>query len=103
MQVPKRKSQENRKYGETDDVYLTAAAIQDLKDELRTLERFSRPRTVEELSRAREMGDLSENAEYQEARDDAWDTFIGSLENLAAGELKVISTNLSNTSIFSPL
>jgi len=69
MQLPKRKSEEHRKYGRRDDDrYLTAAAIQKLRRELENLERLQRPKALEDLTRAREMGDLSENAAYHEAK-----------------------------------
>ncbi len=69
MQIPKRKSEEHRKFGRRDDdLYLTEEAIQKLKRELADLEQNQRPKTVEDLTRAREMGDLSENAAYHEAK-----------------------------------
>lgn len=68
MQIPKRKSEENRKYGKREDNFLSAAAIRKLQDDLRRLQDVSRPRAVEDLTRAREMGDLSENAAYSEAK-----------------------------------
>jgi transcription elongation GreA/GreB family factor len=66
MRVPKRKSEESRKYDDH-DAYLTPEAIEKLKADLRRMER-SRPKWVEELTAAREMGDLSENAAYQYAK-----------------------------------
>ncbi|MBN1585631.1 transcription elongation factor GreA [Candidatus Uhrbacteria bacterium] len=68
MQIPKRKSQSLSPNGQETDNYLTAEAIEALKEELDRLKRFSRPKTVEELSAAREMGDLSENAAYTMAK-----------------------------------
>lgn len=67
MQVPKRRGQGIRKYGDRDD-HLTAAALERLRRTLERIEREERPKAVEELSRTREMGDLSENAGYQEAK-----------------------------------
>jgi transcription elongation factor GreA len=68
MQIPKRKSEEHRKYGKREDNFLSTAAIRKLQDDLRRLQDVSRPRAVEELTRTREMGDLSENAAYSEAK-----------------------------------
>jgi transcription elongation factor GreA len=68
MQVPKRKSESNRKYAEQEDHYLTAEAVRKLERELRDIENIHRPKAVEDLTRAREMGDLSENAAYHEAK-----------------------------------
>jgi len=68
MRIPKRKSEESRKYGSRADDFLTSAAIRKLHDELARLVDISRPRAVEDLTRAREMGDLSENAAYSEAK-----------------------------------
>ncbi len=66
MRLPKRKSEQNRRYDDH-DAYLTLEALGRLKDELKRLER-TRPKVVEELSEARELGDLSENAAYQYAK-----------------------------------
>jgi len=68
MRIPKRKSEESRKYGSRGDDFLTGAAIRKLQAELSRLVDVSRPRAVEDLTRAREMGDLSENAAYSEAK-----------------------------------
>lgn len=68
MQIPKRRSSERRKYGGPADDFLTPAALKKIEDELRRLEKVSRPRALEDLTRAREMGDLSENAAYSEAK-----------------------------------
>ncbi len=68
MRIPKRKSEENRKYGGNGDNFLSAEAVEELKEDLRRLQEVSRPRAVTDLSRARDMGDLSENAAYSEAK-----------------------------------
>lgn len=68
MRIPKRKAEENRKYGGSDDNFLSAEAVAELKEDLRRLQEVSRPRAVTDLTRAREMGDLSENAAYSEAK-----------------------------------
>lgn len=68
MQIPKRKSEENRKYGKRADNFLSSAALAELRSEQERLEKVSRPRAVTDLTRAREMGDLSENAAYSEAK-----------------------------------
>jgi len=66
MQIPKRKSEQNRQHD--NDLHLTPRRIRELKEELRKLEERVRPKVVEELTRAREMGDLSENAAYSYAK-----------------------------------
>jgi transcription elongation factor GreA len=68
MRIPKRKAEENRKFGRNDDHFLSAEAVTELKEDLRRLQEISRPRAVTDLSRARDMGDLSENAAYSEAK-----------------------------------
>jgi transcription elongation factor GreA len=68
MQVPKRRSEEKRKYAGPGDDFLSAEALKKLREELRRLEETSRPRAVADLARARDMGDLSENAAYAEAK-----------------------------------
>ncbi len=68
MRIPKRKAEENRKFGGNNDHFLSAEAIAELKEDLRRLQEVSRPRAVADLTRAREMGDLSENAAYSEAK-----------------------------------
>jgi transcription elongation factor GreA len=66
MQIPKRKSEQNKK---TDtDNFLSRKRIQELQEELEHLEKHTRPKVVEELTVAREMGDLSENAAYTQAK-----------------------------------
>lgn len=67
MRVPRRKSEDLRRSGRSDDNLLTAEAIERLKRTLRRLEE-ERPAVVEDLTAAREMGDLSENAAYTEAK-----------------------------------
>jgi len=66
MQLPKRKSEQNRQ--QDDDLHLTPRRIRELREELQKLEKHIRPKVVEELTRAREMGDLSENAAYSYAK-----------------------------------
>lgn len=68
MQIPKRKSEEHRKYGQRADNFLSSEAVAELRAEAERLEKVSRPRAVSDLTRAREMGDLSENAAYTEAK-----------------------------------
>lgn len=70
MQVPRRRSEQNRKYQRPSntDAYLTAAAIARFKDELERLEKRERPQAAEEVARTKEMGDLSENAAYTDAK-----------------------------------
>ncbi|MFH2063209.1 MAG: GreA/GreB family elongation factor [bacterium] len=67
MQLPKRKSEQNRRH-DNDDRYLTPKRIREMKDELERLEKRIRPKAVEDLTAAREMGDLSENAAYTHAK-----------------------------------
>jgi transcription elongation factor GreA len=68
MQVPKRRSEEHKKYPGGADDYLSPEAIAKLRADLRRLQEVSRPRAAEDLARARDMGDLSENAAYSEAK-----------------------------------
>lgn len=68
MQVPKRRSEQERLARRSWDRHLTPAAIARLRRELEDLKERQRPRLAEETQRMREMGDLSENAGYQTAK-----------------------------------
>jgi transcription elongation factor GreA len=48
---------------------ITQAGLTRLKDELKRLKAFERPKIVKEIAEARSHGDLSENAEYHAAKD----------------------------------
>ncbi len=50
--------------------YLTKERLEELKIELKRLEKDARAEIRERLRRAKEYGDLSENAEYSEAKDE---------------------------------
>jgi transcription elongation factor GreA len=58
----------HRKYGRSEDRYVTADLLARLKRTLANLEERERPQAIEDVTRAREMGDLSENAAYTEAK-----------------------------------
>ncbi len=70
MQVPRRKSEQSRKFQHpaADDAFLTAAAMRRMEAEVERLEKQERPKVAEEVARTKEMGDLSENAAYTEAK-----------------------------------
>ena len=55
-------------------IFVTAAGLQQLKDELQHLKEVRLKEIAEKLKRALEFGDLSENAEYQEAKEEQ--TFV---------------------------
>lgn len=69
MQVPRRRSEQHRKYQRPSDVdaFLSVGAIAGLKTELERLEK-ERPKAADDVARYKEMGDLSENAAYTEAK-----------------------------------
>lgn len=67
MQVPKRKSEENRKIG-PDDHFLTEEKIARLKAQLVRLDEIEKPKALADLQEAQAAGDLSENAAYTEAK-----------------------------------
>src|SRR5512142_492630 len=48
---------------------ITKPGLVRLKDELKRLKAFERPKIVKEIAEARSHGDLSENAEYHAAKD----------------------------------
>src|SRR5919205_1601255 len=50
-------------------VPMTQGGLVRLKDELKRLKGFERPKIVKEIAEARSHGDLSENAEYHAAKD----------------------------------
>lgn len=67
MQVPKRRSEEDRRARQQRDHYLTPEAVAKLRRELDGL--FARrPTLAEEVRRTSDMGDRSENAAYQIAK-----------------------------------
>ena len=69
MQLPKRKSQQDRQALEiTGPEYLTAQGVENLKRTLKRLEEDERPKIVEDLQFGLSLGDFSENAEYQDAK-----------------------------------
>lgn len=69
MQVPIRKSEQLRKYGDTGGpVYLTVAGIARLRETLNALEKRDLPQAIADVQSTAQMGDFSENAAYQEAK-----------------------------------
>ncbi len=46
------------------EIFLTAAGLKDLKEQIKYLEEVKRKEIQEEIKRALEYGDISENAEY---------------------------------------
>ena len=54
----------------TNEVYVTAQGLDDMKKELDYLINEKRPEVINALKEARALGDLSENAEYDAARND---------------------------------
>ncbi len=66
MQIPKRRSEEQRKRP-PNDPYLTEEGILKLGQDIERLKK-SRPKVLKELEIAREMGDFSENAAYSYAK-----------------------------------
>jgi transcription elongation factor GreA len=69
MRVPKRKSEEFRKYGkpESGPLFVTQAGLDKLKSQLVKCER-ELPELIAEVQRTGAFGDFSENAEYQAAK-----------------------------------
>lgn len=50
--------------------YLTAAGLDEVKNELNSLKKIKRVEIAERIQRARDFGDLAENAEYEAALDE---------------------------------
>jgi transcription elongation factor GreA len=50
------------------DPHLTQAKLDELKEQLEKLKKFSQPKAADEVRRLAELGDLSENAAYQIAK-----------------------------------
>lgn len=69
MRVPKRKSEEFRKYGkpESGPLYVTQAGLDKLRKQLERCEQ-ELPELIAEVQRTGAFGDFSENAEYQSAK-----------------------------------
>lgn len=51
-------------------IFVTKQGLEELKNELKDLEKVKRPQVLERVSAARAMGDLSENSEYTAAREE---------------------------------
>ncbi len=51
-------------------IFVTKQGLEELKNELKELEKVNRPQVLERVSQARAMGDLSENSEYTAAREE---------------------------------
>lgn len=51
-------------------IFVTRQGLEELKNELKELEKVNRPQVLERVSQARAMGDLSENSEYTAAREE---------------------------------
>ncbi|MBI4281697.1 GreA/GreB family elongation factor [Candidatus Uhrbacteria bacterium] len=66
MQVPHRRSEENKRR-DTGSVYLTTEGVQRLQEQLVEFQR-GLPAMIQEVMRTKENGDLSENFEYQDAK-----------------------------------
>ena len=49
---------------------MTAAGLQDLKDQLEEYKKVKRPEVINRIKIARSFGDLSENSEYTSAKDE---------------------------------
>lgn len=52
------------------EVYLTAAGLNLLKEEIKELKLVRRPEVIQQIKEARSLGDLAENSEYHAARDE---------------------------------
>ena len=69
---------------------LTAAGVERLKQELKELKSVKRPAVIEAIAVAREHGDLRENAEYHAAREE---------QGFIEGRIAEIESALSNAQI----
>lgn len=68
----------------SENYYVTAERLVELKEELRDLKTVKRQEIAERLKRAKEYGDLSENSEYSDAKEQQTrvETRIFELEDL---------------------
>ncbi len=66
---------------------LTCAGAERLRDELKRLKQVERPRIIEAIAEARAHGDLKENAEYHAAREQ---------QGFVEGRIKELESALSN-------
>lgn len=71
-------------------VPLTAAGAERLKEELKELKSVKRPAVIEAIAVAREHGDLKENAEYHAAREQ---------QGFIEGRIKEVESVVSNAQI----
>jgi transcription elongation factor GreA len=55
---------------EDKEIYITAAGLQKLKDELYKLENVKLKNIAQKIAEAKDLGDLAENAEYHEAKEE---------------------------------
>lgn len=54
---------------EDKEIYITAAGLKKLKDELYQLENVKLKNIAQKIAEAKDLGDLAENAEYHEAKE----------------------------------
>lgn len=74
----------------SNQIPMTVAGQQQLKEELHRLKSVERPRIIEAIAEARAHGDLKENAEYHAAREQ---------QSFAEGRIQEIEAKLSNCQV----
>lgn len=73
---------------------LTAAGCERLKEELKDLKMVRRPAVIDAIATARDHGDLKENAEYHAAREE---------QGFIEGRIKMLEAAISNSQIIDVL
>ena len=79
--------------------YYTEEGLQNLKDELKQLERVERPKVSQQIADARDKGDLSENAEYDAAKEAQGhlEARISKLKNVVANARLIDESQLDDS------
>jgi transcription elongation factor GreA len=86
----------------SDVSYYTKEGLENLKKEVKLLERVERPKISQQIAEARDKGDLSENAEYDAAKEaqGLLELRISKLKNTLANARLIDDSNIDNSKVF---
>jgi transcription elongation factor GreA len=86
----------------SDVSYYTKEGLENLKEEVKSLETVERPKISQQIAEARDKGDLSENAEYDAAKEaqGLLELRISKLKNTLANARLIDDSNIDNSKVF---